>query len=156
MTQVNPPPNLRLPKKLAQDRDSREYFEKLQFILFQLWTRTGGGTDLIEESITDNITNVSLTSNDNAKLSRLQNRVDELESIDISAQFYNRVASIDQRVSQLIDELVDKLTELTQLTKEQGSDGIDVASKIIEQIKLLNHRAEEAWETGSTIEDIED
>jgi len=48
MAAVNPPPNLRLPRDFVSDKDKRDYFQQLEFIIFQLWTRTGGGSDKIE------------------------------------------------------------------------------------------------------------
>lgn len=48
MTQVNPPPRLRIPQSLARDPQSREFLEQVNIILFQLWTRTGGSEDTVE------------------------------------------------------------------------------------------------------------
>lgn len=45
MSTVNPPPHLKMPKKIFDDKPSRNYFGGFEFILFQLWKRTGGGTD---------------------------------------------------------------------------------------------------------------
>lgn len=49
MTQVNPPPRLRIPPSLIRgDIEARAYLEQLNTILFQLWNRTGGGEDIID------------------------------------------------------------------------------------------------------------
>lgn len=50
MSKVNPPPALRLPLSLAQNQEARVYFEQINKILFQLWTRTGGGNDDVADS----------------------------------------------------------------------------------------------------------
>lgn len=50
MTRVNPPPELRIPKKILQDPELREYFQARDFNMFQLWKRVGGGTDIVEEA----------------------------------------------------------------------------------------------------------
>lgn len=50
MSRVNPPPALRLPLSLAQNQEARVYFEQINKILFQLWTRTGGGNDDVADS----------------------------------------------------------------------------------------------------------
>ena len=50
MAEVNPPPHVKLPKKLAQDPELRVYFQNRDFIQFQLWQRLGGGTDLVAEA----------------------------------------------------------------------------------------------------------
>jgi len=49
MSLVNPPPALRLPESLRQNNEVRIYFEQINRILFQLWTRTGGGNDNISD-----------------------------------------------------------------------------------------------------------
>lgn len=53
MSKVNPPPALRLPLSLAQNQEARVYFEQINKILFQLWTRTGGGNDDINDLLND-------------------------------------------------------------------------------------------------------
>lgn len=45
MTVVNPPPQLRIPREFLKDSETRAFFERQQTILFQLWNRTGGGSD---------------------------------------------------------------------------------------------------------------
>ena len=47
MSRVNPPPHLRMPEEFFADKGKRSYFEQLQFIIFQMWKRTGGGEDAI-------------------------------------------------------------------------------------------------------------
>lgn len=46
---VNPPPQLRIPEQFLKDPISREFFKQTNTILFQLYNRTGGDTDLIDE-----------------------------------------------------------------------------------------------------------
>jgi hypothetical protein len=43
--QVNPPPILKIPSRFLNDPEVRAFFEQQRQILFQLWNRTGGGTD---------------------------------------------------------------------------------------------------------------
>ena len=50
MSKVNPPPHLRIPDRFFQDKELRPYFEQVEFILFQLWKRTGGSTDAVESA----------------------------------------------------------------------------------------------------------
>lgn len=52
MNPVNPPPALRRPKKIREDRELEIYFQQLEFIVFQLWQKTGGGVDLIDQANT--------------------------------------------------------------------------------------------------------
>lgn len=50
MANVNPPPHIKLPKKLAADKELEPYFRNRDFIQFQLWQRTGGGNDAVAEA----------------------------------------------------------------------------------------------------------
>lgn len=54
-TDVNPPLNLRIPRKLTGDVESDAFFRNLITILFQLWERSGGGDDLVEDSANQNV-----------------------------------------------------------------------------------------------------
>lgn len=47
---VNPPPQIVLPEEFKKDLNVANYFEQLDRVLLQLWTRTGGATDKIENS----------------------------------------------------------------------------------------------------------
>jgi hypothetical protein len=49
---VNPPPQVKIPDKFFNDPELRAFFEQQRTILFQLWNRTGGPTDLISQIIT--------------------------------------------------------------------------------------------------------
>lgn len=84
MTDVNPPPRLRIPPQLAQDRETRAYIEQLNTILFQLWTRTGGSTDVIDTDNSrvnglENMTNVVF----NSQVQQLIKRLDGLPEFTI-------------------------------------------------------------------------
>lgn len=60
---VNPPPQLKRPKKIREDKELETYFQQLEFIVFQLYQRTGGGTDLIDQADTaENKTLAQLTA----------------------------------------------------------------------------------------------
>lgn len=89
MANVNPPLFPPIPKSLQSDLEAVEYFNQLQFILFQLWERTGGGTDLIDESSILNTQPVvrnpkpkeelSVPTSGNAKVSQLESRLKYIE-----------------------------------------------------------------------------
>lgn len=57
---VNPPPGLKIPKAFLEDKEIRSYFERQNTILFQLWARTGGSTDIVAGKQVIEITNVDL------------------------------------------------------------------------------------------------
>lgn len=50
MARVNPPPRLRIPREFLEKKDTRTFFEQLDFNIFQMWKRLGGGSDSIEQS----------------------------------------------------------------------------------------------------------
>ena len=52
MINVNPPPQVRIPKEFAQNKELRVFFEQQQQILFQLWNRTGGNVDEVNNLVT--------------------------------------------------------------------------------------------------------
>ncbi len=69
---VNPPPQLRMPQQFLNDARTREYFRQTETILFQLWQRVGGATDVIEDS-QQNITSTS------SRVSRNSARINSIE-----------------------------------------------------------------------------
>ncbi len=48
MTDVNPPPSLRVPTKILQDDELAPYFRQLNFIVYQSWLRSGGSSDDVQ------------------------------------------------------------------------------------------------------------
>ncbi|RKW71274.1 hypothetical protein, partial [Bacillus sp. L75] len=55
---INPPPQLQVPPALLKDKPTRDYLRQVETILFQLWQRTGGDTDIIDDG-QNNITSTS-------------------------------------------------------------------------------------------------
>jgi hypothetical protein len=47
---INPPPQLRIPKQFFDNPEARGYFEQKDTIIFQMWQRLGGNTDLVDEN----------------------------------------------------------------------------------------------------------
>ena len=58
-TQVNPPPQLKIPAEFAKDPSQFAYFRQMNTILFQLWNRTGGAVDEIANEANSLNTNLS-------------------------------------------------------------------------------------------------
>jgi hypothetical protein len=50
---VSPPPQPRYPKAIAEDKEARTYFDNLNRVILQLWKRTGGNDDLVNQAATD-------------------------------------------------------------------------------------------------------
>ena len=69
---VNPPPQLKIPSKLLEDRQTRDYLRQIETILFQLWQRTGGTTDSIEDG-------QQTSTGSNSRISRNAARINSLE-----------------------------------------------------------------------------
>ena len=78
MANVNPPPALKMPRIILEDREWRDYERNRDVILFQLWQRTGGNIDQIENS-KNNITSTSSRVNRNtARINSLELRQFEI------------------------------------------------------------------------------
>lgn len=58
MARINPPPQNPLPEEIKKSKGLREYFQRNQMILNQMWRRLGGPTDAISnvESNTELVT----------------------------------------------------------------------------------------------------
>jgi len=48
--EVNPPPQVPLPRKILEDKELRDFFIYQQEYLFKLWLRTGGGDDMVDSA----------------------------------------------------------------------------------------------------------
>jgi len=90
---VNPPPQLRIPDSFLTDPDIRSFFEQQQKIIFQLWNRTGGSDDLIDES------EQTLTST-SSRVSRNAARLHALEKVDFDIEIIT--ANITTERNQII------------------------------------------------------
>ena len=76
---VNPPPQLRIPEQFLKDPEIRDFFERQQKILFQLWNRTGGSSDAISD------TEEGLTST-GSRVARNAARLHALEKVDFDIE----------------------------------------------------------------------
>lgn len=56
MNKVNPPAALRMPNDIMENPELKKYFDQLNTILFQMWVRSGGGADFIEDLKQDTAT----------------------------------------------------------------------------------------------------
>ena len=125
---VNPPPQLKLPKAFLKDPEIREYFRQHDRFDLQLWTRTGAGDDLISGA--GDAAGVPLAAN--ARISQLTNRIDEL-STQLSSS--NNAALI-----QRIEELEAQASRSVPNREEIIISPIPVAS-LIERIEELEARS---------------
>ena len=101
----------RIPKDLLKDRDIRNYFEELERFLHDLWVRTGGGNDIVEDNqslsfnaIQSDLSNVKIEL-DNIKrtsnaqiMASLSARIDQLES---SLHASRKIGQLMKRIEDL-------------------------------------------------------
>lgn len=80
MAKVNPPPALRIPQKVNQDPELRAYFEQIGTILFQLWSRTGGGND----NVADNGIDAGVADNKATQAINLLNQYIQETGVDLA------------------------------------------------------------------------
>ena len=107
MAKVNPPPALRIPQKINQDPELRAYFEQIGTILFQLWTRTGGGNDNIADA------NIDAGVADNKAT----------QALSLLTQ-YIQESGVDQAVSDAqITEVIQSISRLSQEVSLAGTNG---------------------------------
>jgi len=90
---VNPPPQLRIPRSFLGDPEVKSFVEQTNTILFQLWQRTGGTTDIIEDS-QQNITSSS------SRVSRNAARINSLELKEF--EIVNTTTSVTAEEFQII------------------------------------------------------
>ena len=69
---INPPLQLRVPSQFLNDKPTRDYFEQTNIILFQLWQRTGGTTDSIDNSQQDINSTSSRVSRNAARINSVE------------------------------------------------------------------------------------
>lgn len=102
MAKVNPPPQIRRPKKITADKELRPYFERLEWLLFQLWTRSGGGEDAVEDAQVDELFDPGIQTSDSDEfeseldglmLEAVQFDPTELEDADVDNRRYALLVS---------------------------------------------------------------
>ena len=115
----------RIPKQLLEDRNVRIYFEELERFLHDLWVRTGGGNDIVEDNqslsfnaIQSDLSNVKIEL-DNIKrtsnaqvVASLSLRIDQIES----SMRHNNIAYLMQKIDELEAQLT-KPENIGQLIK---------------------------------------
>ena len=150
MARVNPP-DQDVPLSIREiSEDLFDYLSEARFFDYQMWQRSGGGNDAINN--VENIT--SSTSGANvAKLFQLERRIDELEQSNKEAVFNSKIAKLNQRIDELLDELLAEL-KLQRPNVELEEKKASLLQATVKQLELLNARTEEAFETTIDEEEI--
>ncbi len=113
MTIVNPPP-IKVPESIAKDlsEEGFGFLEELVFMIFQLWKRTGAGTDIIETSHVFSTGNEGLNA---AAIGELEKRLNNLQDGDD----FSTIARIDAlEKNNIIDFPVNLLANVDKLQKD--------------------------------------
>ncbi len=161
---INPPPQLKVPDVILKDSQWLAYERQRDIILFQLWKRTGGDVDLIDGtaiSISDAETIARALSVRPSQLFSLQSQIDgasdRIEANEIDLATRPRMSDLfktNQRIDELIDELVEQLEKLVFGSEAQQQSAC-LQVELLKQMKLLNIRTEEAFNTKINEGDIE-
>ncbi len=139
------------PRKWLEDNEIRPVIEYLNRFLHDLFIRTGGGTDLIDESAGVTSTNQSDATRLLAHISRLERRVVAVEERDFDG-LNAKIARLNRIMETILNEL---LTEISLLRDEElENKALSVQQAIRAELELLNARVEEAFETSIEEDDI--
>jgi len=149
---VNPPPQLRIPDALAVDRETFAYFRQVQQILFQLWTRTGGSDDIISD-LEESGEAEANTSRLYSTIFRLEKRIDDLEGSNDNEVLNSKIAKLNAKVNKLISELIDAV-KANAPDRELETKMLCIQKELVTELKLLNARSEDAWETDIERNDV--
>jgi len=147
---VNPPPQLRIPDAFAQNREQFGYFRQLNQILFQLWVKTGGSQDPLTEADEEQGLSVGQVS---GRVSALDDRIAQLEESNVGTELNARIAGVNARIDELIDLLIEEIQKI-QPDLELENKKLCLQVELLAELKLLNARTEEVYETDIEADDI--
>lgn len=128
MADVNPPPQIVLPPELAKDAQTRAYFQQLDRFLLQLWFRTGGADDLLDDLVNES-NGADLNAAYNiGQLQALKDRIELLEgdltpAIDLSPKFNSVRKTTDYTLTDWED--VSACGNITLTLPSNPSDGAE-------------------------------
>lgn len=134
-----------IPAKFLNDPELRPFFEYLNRFLHDLFIRTGGGDDAIED-IEESLVTELQTSTLLATNRRLEKRIEDLEESNDNEVLNSKIAKLNAKVNKLIEELLVAVRALAP-DLEQESEKVVLLANIRDQLLLLNARTEEAFET---------
>jgi len=133
------------PNKWMSDPEIRPVIEYLNRFLHDLFIRTGGGFDLIEDAEVGASIGQSDAVRLMAQLTRLEKRVEAVEERDFDG-LNAKIARLNRKLDTLLETLI---TEIRLLNNQDfESKLLSLQSIIVNELELLNLRSEEAWETG--------
>lgn len=154
MISVNPPPQIKLPDALAKDKATVTYFRHLDRMLLQLWKRTGGGSDYIDDIVSD--------VNPIMDLSAINNKIDDLSEgqsplVDLSI-INERLDDLESSAIMTVSEQVEAgggVSKVTQYTGAMSGTTTNVTITAVDRAKsylLLTTAASNTSGTARTIQ----
>jgi len=141
------------PKKWLSDPEIAPVILYLNRFLHDLFIRTGGGDDLIE-SVTQSASADEVTTRLSSVINALEKKVTDLELSNDTEILISKFVKLNQKVNKLISELLTAVKALAP-DLEQESEKVVLLGNILDEIKLLNLRTEEAFDTKTNKDDIE-
>lgn len=80
--EVNPPPQIPIPRKILDDEELRDFFIYQQEYLFKLWLRTGGGNDSISALENGELYEPGIQTSDTDELETELEPIDKIETTE--------------------------------------------------------------------------
>lgn len=130
-----------IPKQFQNDRELRAWTEYLHRFLHDIWIRTGGGDDEIENIQEEESSAEGEVSRIQALVDRLTKRVTDLEKLNDYAQINARITATNKRIDEVIEALLNKLDELKE-DPVVAAKTLDALQETVRQLKLANIRLE--------------
>ena len=129
-TQVNPPPQLKLPQAVLKDPQWAAYERQRDTILFQLWQRMGGDTDIIEDNQQNITSSSSRVSRNAARINSLELKEFEIvkATADVTAKEYQII--ICKNVMPITVTLDPQAVEDDEVHIKRRGGSIDVIGSI--------------------------
>ena len=129
-TKVNPPPQLRMPEDFYNDPVKRSFFERQNTILFQLWNRTGGSEDFIDDSEQALTSTGSRVARNAAKINALEKAGFDIEIITADFTTNKNQVIICNNTSLITVTLDPNAIEEDQVHIKRSNDVVDVVGDI--------------------------
>ena len=140
------PPRRDLPIVEADGRPTLRFAQYLERVGRDITSTT------IEE--TQIISNASEIAQQGALIKGLRDRIDDLESTNDQDILNSKIAWLAANMNTLINDLIEAVNALNSQAIDQES--LEKQEQSLAQLRLLNERVQEAFETSIEIEDIED
>ena len=127
---VNPPPQLKTPKVMRSDPEWLAYERQRDIILFQLWQRMGGGTDLIDDSIQNITSSSSRVSRNAARINSIELKQFEIVNTTTSLTAEEFQVIICKNTSPIIVTLDPQAVEDDEVHIKRRGESIEVVGSI--------------------------